>query len=1014
MKRRLDSLLDTATQSWRRSSATTPLALSTTIPRFLTSSIAISPDSEGLCVGEEGAVEANITCLSCAIDAICTQCAEVCHSDHACASRSRFCQRERAVRHKGCMCGASCMLARPGSVAISHRAGGAAAIGADVYLAAFVQCLFVNGIFSKQSLLTEASDSEGFVPLYRLLHALQNVDPDGLAEIGPLPNLSNAAGSLALSPFFRFSKFGSSSRVKVSPCHPRADLVVVLAARHLPQVVRGLSREEIAPSLQSRCVSVSVYEAASILQRRIIGSRALDRVIEPAALIWVALARSAAINTALKGPGPESVLQIVVNERRIVQFATECHGHGHCASAPNTMRQLGRGQSPSASDATMLIRVECLDSDEPKDLYDGPGDVQLTTITNSPEQTVAVAQAASGSPEPATGSDTRSSQAATATLLGCGACDRSCCHRRAGASTAEATADMVVVRMIQLEVEAAAARAAAAVSASVVPVSDAAHARRMAAPSRLYDESESTRGTRGFFDGFSASKQRSTLPDPVTLVPQAGDSIPFLGRHSELSEPSVAAEQKDHLQQAATAASQDDELDRPMGALASVSKSVPPARPAVPGGLEALGTVLSTLADLQEWASKHLPPVSSAPQALALRVYAQDASSASAEKAAGTFYSIPLKVVDSIAIAAVPAVAVSNEHDEPVGCRPAAAATVVIDVAAIRCSLQTEAGTAAHHQPALRSFAVTSSRKPAALTYRETDDAAGAALRDALSPALLDPGILKVMHAGTEACAWLQRCFGLSIVHALDTHICLDEMSARAASEKSTTQPAGSTSSAMHQQTVRQNLLPLPLAAAADLRKLEYSETLAAASVANPAPLLASLELVRSLPITLQQGSVPRMTRSSSSQANAVPSHADKLEEVSGLLCLAGRIAKVLEVPEFNSLKHFASSAGRVWSWDVCPASYDIAPPLAACFADLRRLSTQPSGRDGAAASVLCKDNIIWHCAALRSELLCLRTPPFDAFHLGSQSAPAATPPWYSICARCRRHGHGIERCPER
>lgn len=281
-----DPLFTSAALCWRQLLGADSVDAATRLPEFLLSP-SISVTEDGSCAGPTlcaAAVRDSFTCHSCAALHVCSACIDMCHNGHV-VERSR---EDAPTRWEGCECGsgARCLLVPTGRASVLLK-------GCDRgLLSSLVQCVFVLGMPNVigasrdyyERLFGEASNADGFIQLHRLLRALQQCD-ELTGALPPLPNLANTAGLLSLSPFFRVFKLGSRSRVGFAPRHPRADIVISAAARH----VHGALQQ------------IGTLPPALVLQTRFIGTLALDRVIEPVALLWASglIARPATLSLAM-------------------------------------------------------------------------------------------------------------------------------------------------------------------------------------------------------------------------------------------------------------------------------------------------------------------------------------------------------------------------------------------------------------------------------------------------------------------------------------------------------------------------------------------------------------------------------------------------------------------------------------------------------------------------------------------------------------------------------------------
>ncbi len=949
-------------------------------------------------------------------------------------------------------------------------------------LASLVQCLFISSIrFSTASRPLNFADSEGYMPLHKLLHSLRDTDAIGFNSLGSLPNLANAAGVLALSPFFRLAKLGSASRVKLQPRHPRADLVIFDAARHVLGALIGLKNDGRKTSFSS-CISIS--DALAILQSRFIGQLALDRVLEPAALLWAALslrdARSSGISCAKQTSEQINSphLYSLTSGGFFVQFCASAWGHfrekGSIELENSHLPQ--QSQASAEFSAQMVIHYSQVDAvsevetslsgeklglnNNSCDIF-SPGEAipgrTVAHITTASDVILSTDMSSRSCSSPTISSFDSDSNAAVHLLPKVDQLGTGSANLRERASTRVTAADSASARPplavspyesnpnlvtglpiglpLQPTLSLALPVAVATYTSSardvnvalVVPQPPKSIA--MSEPMTEFSRRQQLRQDAwGFFGGFSGASVPVTLGNLLPASQAATALASGIGAPSLTGNDSVNAVQtfndldigntlntgNRYINMSVFAG---DELDHPV---LPGQSHLPAPQNAMATSTEIPQVILGTLESLKSWVADNLLPHSSMRkiETLAMRIYTvasemgvpppthRPDSFEGAEGKATDFFHVRRKNVEYISFATV-LVSASKTHtgntDSGI-CRESETflrTAALIDIAAIRA--QFFVSSLSRSKKAAR----TSSTLAAQSIFHNDFFAAneeGSILRDAicaaLAPVLLDPAVLKIVHAGSDGIAWLQSSLGLFLVHTLDTHIFLDEMAA-SKSELSSLESRKS-------ETVRSSL---PEVSAADLRKREYSQTLAVSAAAcqgdDAFALVTALERLRSLPVALQLAGLSTNTIKTLQQTDTILSRKEMIEEATGLLRLAGCISRALQVP-IAGIPPIASGATCGGGDSIL----DLPLPLQACAVQLRAANMPPIvSRAGATRSP--RDAITWHCASLRSEIGNLRTPPFDAFHLSSCDAPASHPPWYLLCSRCKQPGHFVEHCTQ-
>lgn len=1005
-------------------SSTAALSAATHIPALLEPPSDLA--NENALAGSPQRPASSFCCRSCAAAKICAACAEECHSGHVVELALR------ASLEEGCDCsaGAHCFNLPPGRGVDGSSRG---------FLTGLMQCLFVLGMpfvhapARCERLLSEGADVDGCVLLHRLVRGLRGAGEatrDGAAALPPLPHLAGIAALLALSPFWRLSKIGSQSRVSIAPRHPRADLVLAAAAAHVHGALTAdprAPRAVLGGGAPHRPRTLS--EAASWLQSRFLGTLALDRVVEPAALLWAAvllerppsgvdifrsLPRFCAEIYANLGRAQSNVPGSVASTGEWCQWAFDVMSPTPTAAArgPTGVQTGAPDSGPGRKDGELTARAEKTvptagtamqvplrqwvavaparglltsggavaefsrrQQQQTAWGFDGgfavPGIAQGYGNAGSPASdelrpaTAMMGAASVGDTAVCTGvpatrgdADSGSSPAAivqsTSRTVGRGVEDElenyeappaAVAGRWPGAGEAECTGTAGSASGGGGPATAAAAQAGAARARADAPAAQPQAASALSAQLLLrVSDSAESRPGPGA-DSAPGRRRRDSVSDSADSELAVSPSLPD--------------------SEAARARLCQCRLPTP-GPAAS------PLRPLAMAVPVTTSTTVRSLDELEAWTAEHLyGPLR--PGAIALRVYAASAPEVDPGHA-GAFYHVPRKIVHHIALAC----AGGGSSAAP------ATTTVVIDVAAM---LEQRLP----HQPDAVELELRRGR-----------------IGQLLGPVLLDPAVLKVLHAGSEAVAWLQSSLGLFLCHVLDTHVALDEAAAREDLLAASPQPARL---APPPQGAAANLLAVKVSVA-DLRRLEYSACLAVDTVApaaaaagardGPAAPSALTDAVRrlcDLPSALRLAGLAQPGGAAAQAAAAMAAEAE------GLLALASLTAAAHGIDD----PHLARRVAVAPAEEQDPA---LPPPLAAYGTRLR------AGRAGANE----RAGATWPSVMLRSELESLRAPPFDDYHGATRSAEgagggdgpllSAVPLWYARCPSCGRGGHRTEACP--
>lgn len=1019
------------------------IAVSARLPTLLASTFdetSANTATEGGCSGRASGASAHV-CRSCAMVAVCSACVEACHSGHVIEPCS-----DANWGWEGCACGAGtqCLLLTQGRGIVpidgSNRS----------FLSGLIQGIVVLGMPAvvgqasrMKSMLTAGADADGFVHLHRMVRAIQ-VAADAASAAGvslpPLPNLANTAGVLALSPFFRLSKLGSRSRVALAPRHPCADVVLAAAARH----VRDALVHAVQPDRQLDAFSLSA--AAAILQSRFIGILALDRVIEPAALLWAALLLERPVGfsetnlagalihfcaafyqnplaSAGESKDASTDRDPAFDDDSVAGFLSRPQagpGPGPLAvpvpaSRPCTASGAGTGppaaaRAPAASTATASGsgRRTGTGSLSGSDIMNaratGIHGVLVTFRVAMPDsERDTVTASASGTPGTGTRSDLTSSSwcqwtwGDTALRLGVGG----------GAATATSSSSALatghrairtasdtgsVLLGTQRAAVALAIRATGIAGRLVFPTGSAGSA----SSEFLRRQQEQT--AWGFSGGFSRTPS-ATGSDDQTLAHDEGDSTGqpapaclapaniidegAFGSTADASATSpkgngrlpttgLADSPPTMLLPAAppsAAITQGDELDlalerrrTPRNARQPPSASI--HAQAAPGSEPATTTVLDTVEGLETWAAAHLS-IDPCPLVVSLRVRTKDLTPADSETVAPPGSGL-LPAGFRVSRKDITHVALSCAR-----LAPADTITAVIDV---RAMIGVDGGDGCADRRAR--------------------------VGRALSPALANPSVLKVTHAGVETVMWLAATLGVYLCHALDTHIALDEAVAAAASASSAAPPPPA---APYIASVT----------AAELRTLEYSDCLAVQALtrgSGPGDLAGEVHRLRDLPEALRfAGLSTQSTSNDDAQLHGV---------------MAAEAEALLQLAALSATAAGVRVAGLSTDDVACAATSDecatVPQALIACRTALWAAGNITSQTTTPPALPAAWSRSTWARASLRSELQCLRAPPFDAFHgrdvtPGGSDAragpPAIIPPWYVRCSSCGSAGHFAEAC---
>ena len=381
---------------------------------------------------------------------------------------------------------------------------------------------------------------------------------------------------------------------------------------------------------------------------------------------------------------------------------------------------------------------------------------------------------------------------------------------------------------------------------------------------------------------------------------------------------------------------------------------------AAPGSVPATTTVINTVEDLESWAAAHLSS-DPCPLVISLRVRTEDSTAADSEIAAPpgpVGFRVSRKDITHVALSCA-------------GLTPADTKTAVLDV---RAMVGVDGGDGCADRRAR--------------------------VGRALAPALANPSVLKVTHAGVETVMWLAATLGVYLCHALDTHIALDEAVAAAASASSAAPPPPA-------------VLYIGSVTAAELRALEYSDCLAVQALTRGdglGDLAGEVRRLRNLPEALRfAGLSTQNTSNDDAQLHGVmAAEAEALLQLAALSATAAGV-RVAGLSSDDVARAATSDEGAT-----------VPQALIACRTALRAASNITSQTTTTPALPAAWSRSTWARASLRSELQCLRAPPFDAFHGrdiipgGSEARtglPAIIPPWYVRCSSCGAAGHFAEAC---